>query len=49
MAAFTRRDRHPRRRRGQPALSEMKFNLVDLDLIEERGRELKTRFAYIFE
>jgi hypothetical protein len=26
---------------GQPALSEVKFLPVDLDLIEERGRELK--------
>jgi iron(III) transport system substrate-binding protein len=34
---------------GQPALSEMKFIPVDLDLIEERGRELKTRFADIFQ
>ena len=33
---------------GQPALSEMKFIPVDLDLIEERGRELKTRFARYF-
>src|SRR5262245_30792832 len=34
---------------GQPALSEVKFLPVDLDLIEERGRELKTRFAEIFQ
>jgi iron(III) transport system substrate-binding protein len=34
---------------GQPALSEMKVIPVDLDLIEERGRELKTRFADIFQ
>jgi iron(III) transport system substrate-binding protein len=34
---------------GQPALSEMKFIPVDLDLIEERGRELKARFADIFQ
>jgi hypothetical protein len=27
----------------------MKFIPVDLDLIEERGRELKTRFADIFQ
>ena len=34
---------------GQPALSEMKFIPVDLDLIEERARELKARFAEIFQ
>jgi iron(III) transport system substrate-binding protein len=34
---------------GQPALSDMKFIPVDLDLIEERGRELKARFAEIFQ
>jgi hypothetical protein len=34
---------------GQPALSEMKFIPVDLDLIEERGREIKARFAEIFQ
>ncbi|MGA7489629.1 MAG: extracellular solute-binding protein [Xanthobacteraceae bacterium] len=34
---------------GQPALSEVKFLPVDLDLIEERGRELKARFAEIFQ
>src|SRR3954454_4915300 len=34
---------------GQPPLSEMKFIPVDLDLIEELGRELKTRFADIFQ
>jgi iron(III) transport system substrate-binding protein len=34
---------------GQPALTEVKFMPVDLDLIEERGRELKTRFADIFQ
>jgi iron(III) transport system substrate-binding protein len=34
---------------GQPALSEVKFIPVDLDLIEERGRELKARFAEIFQ
>jgi iron(III) transport system substrate-binding protein len=34
---------------GQPALSEVKFMPVDLDLIEERGRELKARFAEIFQ
>jgi len=35
--------------RGQPALSEMKYIPVDLDLIEERGRELKARFSDIFQ
>jgi iron(III) transport system substrate-binding protein len=34
---------------GQPALSEMKVIPVDLDLIEEKGRELKARFAEIFQ
>jgi hypothetical protein len=34
---------------GQPALSEMKFIPVDLDLIEEKGRELKARFSEIFQ
>jgi iron(III) transport system substrate-binding protein len=34
---------------GQPALSSVKFLPVDLDLIEEHGRELKTRFAEIFQ
>ncbi len=34
---------------GQPALSEIKFLPVDLDLIEAKGRELKTRFAEIFQ
>jgi iron(III) transport system substrate-binding protein len=34
---------------GQPALSEVKFIPVDLDLIEARGRELKARFAEIFQ
>ena len=34
---------------GQPALSDMKFIPVDLDLIEERARELKARFAEIFQ
>jgi hypothetical protein len=34
---------------GQPALADMKFVTVDLDLIEERGRELKGRFAEIFQ
>jgi iron(III) transport system substrate-binding protein len=33
---------------GQPALSEVRFIPVDLDLIEERGRELKARFSEIF-
>jgi len=35
--------------RGQPALSEMKYIPVDLDVIEERGRELKARFSDIFQ
>jgi hypothetical protein len=35
--------------RGQPALGDMKFIPVDLDLIEERSRELKARFAEIFQ
>jgi len=34
---------------GQPALSDMKVIPVDLDLIEEKGRELKARFAEIFQ
>jgi iron(III) transport system substrate-binding protein len=34
---------------GQPALGEMKFIPVDLDLIEEKGRELKARFSEIFQ
>jgi iron(III) transport system substrate-binding protein len=34
---------------GQPELSEMKFIPVDLDLIEERARDLKARFAEIFQ
>ncbi len=34
---------------GQPALSEVKFLPVDLDLIEARGRELKARFSEIFQ
>ena len=34
---------------GQPALSEVKFLPIDLDFIEERGRELKTKFAEIFQ
>lgn len=34
---------------GQPALSEVKFLPVDLDYIEARGRELKTRFSEIFQ
>jgi hypothetical protein len=33
---------------GQPALREMKFIPVDLDLIKEKGRELKARFSEIF-
>jgi iron(III) transport system substrate-binding protein len=34
---------------GQPALAEMKFLPVNLDLIEEQGRALKTRFSEIFQ
>jgi iron(III) transport system substrate-binding protein len=34
---------------GQPALSAVKFLPVDLDLIEEQGRELKAKFADIFQ
>jgi iron(III) transport system substrate-binding protein len=34
---------------GQPALSAVKFLSVDLDLIEEQGRELKAKFADIFQ
>ena len=34
---------------GQSALSEVKLIPVDLDLIEARGRELKARFAEIFQ
>jgi iron(III) transport system substrate-binding protein len=33
----------------QPELREMKFIPVDLDLIEARARELKSRFAEIFQ
>jgi iron(III) transport system substrate-binding protein len=35
--------------RGQPALKEMKFIPVDLDVIEQRARELKGRFSEIFQ
>jgi iron(III) transport system substrate-binding protein len=34
---------------GQPPLTAVKFLPIDLDFIEERGRELKTRFAEIFQ
>jgi iron(III) transport system substrate-binding protein len=34
---------------GQPALSDMKFIPVDLDLVEQRAKELKTRFSEIFQ
>jgi len=34
---------------GQPRLSDAKVLPVDLDLIEEKGRELKTRFSEIFQ
>ena len=34
---------------GQPALTDVKFLPIDLDFIEEKGRELKTRFSEIFQ
>ncbi len=34
---------------GQPALTEVKFLPVDLDVIEQRARELKARFSEIFQ
>jgi iron(III) transport system substrate-binding protein len=34
---------------GQPALNEMKFIPVDLDVIERRARELKGKFSEIFQ
>jgi len=34
---------------GQPALRDVKVLPIDLDLVEERGRELKTRFSEIFQ
>jgi iron(III) transport system substrate-binding protein len=34
---------------GQPALAEMKFLPVNLDFIEDKARELKTRFSEIFQ
>jgi iron(III) transport system substrate-binding protein len=34
---------------GQPALTEVRFLPIDLDFIEEKGRELKTRFSEIFQ
>ncbi|MCC6778239.1 MAG: extracellular solute-binding protein [Hyphomicrobiales bacterium] len=34
---------------GQPALGDLKIIPVDLDLIEEKGRELKSRFSAIFQ
>jgi iron(III) transport system substrate-binding protein len=34
---------------GQPALKEVSFIPVDLDYIEDKGRELKTRFSEIFQ
>ncbi|HKG00298.1 MAG TPA: extracellular solute-binding protein [Xanthobacteraceae bacterium] len=34
---------------GQPALTDVKFLPIDLDFIEEKGRELKTRFGEIFQ
>jgi len=47
--AFIPRASTWRLRPGQPALGDMKFIPVDLDLIEERSRELKARFAEIFQ
>jgi iron(III) transport system substrate-binding protein len=35
--------------RGQPALTEVKFIPVDLDVVELRARELKARFSEIFQ
>jgi iron(III) transport system substrate-binding protein len=34
---------------GQPALAEVKLLPVNLDFIEDKGRELKTRFSEIFQ
>jgi len=34
---------------GQPALTEVKFIPVDLDVVELRARELKARFSEIFQ
>jgi iron(III) transport system substrate-binding protein len=34
---------------GQPALKDVKVLPIDLDVVEERGRELKTRFSEIFQ
>ena len=34
---------------GQPRLSDANVLPVDLDLIEEKGRELKARFSEIFQ
>jgi iron(III) transport system substrate-binding protein len=34
---------------GQPALKDVKVLPIDLDLVEDRGRELKTRFSEIFQ
>jgi iron(III) transport system substrate-binding protein len=34
---------------GQPALADLKIIPVDLDLIEEKGRELKSRFSAVFQ
>jgi hypothetical protein len=34
---------------GQPRLSDAKVLPVDLDHIEEKGRELKARFSEIFQ
>jgi iron(III) transport system substrate-binding protein len=34
---------------GQPGLNKVKFIPVDLDVIEDRGREIKARFSEIFQ
>jgi len=34
---------------GQPALTAVKFLPIDLDFIEDRARELKTRFSEVFQ
>ena len=35
--------------RGQPALTDVKFIPVDLDVVELRARELRARFSEIFQ
>ncbi len=34
---------------GQPALNAVKILPIDLDYVEEKARELKTRFSEIFQ